>query len=315
MGIAPAAPAETKPSNEFKFEEFDDTFNFGDASFGHASKPSQDMTAPPASAAFDDAFGFPTSAAGQSGTTGGANPGLSFEDAFEVDTNGPQLQKAPQLQQQTQPPPQAEAPITFPVPQPYTGASAGPTSAAPQEQPVQNGAAKGTPSVRSGSPVATRDSASSVRPSSPPLSASSHQQQQQAIPPARPRPPKDGAKPGNSLAPEAAGSSRSSRLSIHFPFGRSKSSKDKKDKNKDKHSKDHDKHEARPPMPTIPGSYSASTDRLEEQAEVGTPTEDGDIPVLKQLMSLGFDRDRSVAALEASNYNFQRALNKLLASS
>jgi NACalpha-BTF3-like transcription factor len=66
-----------------------------------------------------------------------------------------------------------------------------------------------------------------------------------------------------------------------------------------------------PPVPIIPEGYS--NDRY-EAPDVGTPEQDGDIPPLKQLMELGFSREKAVTALENSNYNFQRALNKLLAA-
>jgi UBA/TS-N domain len=66
-----------------------------------------------------------------------------------------------------------------------------------------------------------------------------------------------------------------------------------------------------PPVPTIPEDYS--NDRY-EVPNLGTPEQDGDIPPLKQLMELGFTREKAVNALENSNYNFQRALNKLLAA-
>ena len=64
-----------------------------------------------------------------------------------------------------------------------------------------------------------------------------------------------------------------------------------------------------PPVPTIPEGHQS--DRYEPQ-DTGSPDQDGDIPPLKQLIELGFPREQALAALEGANYNFQKALNKLL---
>jgi epidermal growth factor receptor substrate 15 len=43
-----------------------------------------------------------------------------------------------------------------------------------------------------------------------------------------------------------------------------------------------------------------------------SPAVDDDVEPVKQLCSMGFTRTQAVAALEASSYDFQRALNSLL---
>jgi epidermal growth factor receptor substrate 15 len=39
---------------------------------------------------------------------------------------------------------------------------------------------------------------------------------------------------------------------------------------------------------------------------------ENDVETVKQLCSMGFSRTQAVAALEASSYNFQKALDNLL---
>ncbi|KIM32332.1 hypothetical protein M408DRAFT_6586 [Serendipita vermifera MAFF 305830] len=299
MGLMPAA-TNAAPANEaFKFDNFDDTFDFGETSFTHAKSQSTESATPvPApvptatSPTFDDAFGLP--AASPAAKVPAPKAPLSFDDAFEVSTNG---EHAPQAQSLAFPIAE-QAPVQTPVDVTHT-------------QPHQNGVAPTGSSVRSASPTAVRGSSSSARATSPPPPTSSPK-----LSAARPRPAKEATpRPGSSLTPDAAGPSRSSRLSIHFPFGRSKTTKEKKEKEKkDKHAKEHGHDTAggvMPPVPSIPEDYSG--DRY-EAPEIHTPDQDGDIPPLKQLMELGFSREKALTALENSNYNFQRALNKLLSA-
>lgn len=75
---------------------------------------------------------------------------------------------------------------------------------------------------------------------------------------------------------------RHSRLSIRLPFGRKKKSY--------------------PQPPPIPSQLSPASEEL--------VSDDDD--TVKQLTSMGFDREDAVAALERNSYDFQRALNSLL---
>lgn len=320
MGVLPTQPqqptAAATAEQSFKFDNFDDTFDFGDSSFTHARNKSNEITMPmpntsvPPSAAFDEAFGLSPAAAPVGGNTApapavAATP-LSFDDAFDVETTEPTA--APSFPQ-----PAPTMPIAASAP---AVAPESPTTTTHTHNTAQtsNGVGQNGSSIRSESPTAVRGSSSSARATSPPPRTSSPK-----IPAARPRPAKESAsaRPGSTLTPDSAGPSRSSRLSIHFPFGRSKSSKEKKDKEKkDKHAKEHQGREEHggvmpPPVPSIPTGYSM--ERL-ETGELGTVAEDGDVPALKQLMEYGFNREQAIEALEATGYSFQRALNKLLST-
>lgn len=44
----------------------------------------------------------------------------------------------------------------------------------------------------------------------------------------------------------------------------------------------------------------------------GAPGAEDDVEPVKQLSAMGFSRDQAVAALEAHDYDVQRALNSLL---
>lgn len=299
--------AKPATSNEpFKFDNFDETFDFGNTSL-HARTASNEAASPanaapaalaptsapaPAAAAFDDAFGVPNAFPASSAPKLAPIPTapLSFDDAFEVSTNERQVPKS----------------VSFAPPE-------SPTST----QQTHDAAPNGANSVRSLSPGAARGSSSSSgRPTSPNQTSASK------LPAATPRPPKENAaaRPGSKYETDGAGPSRS-RLSLHFPFGRSKSSKEKKEKEKDKkekdkHAKDHGHATGgvMPPVPAIPRSYGVINEQ-DETANFGTPGEDGDLPALKQLLELGFPREQAIEALENSGYSFQRALNKLVGQS
>lgn len=67
-------------------------------------------------------------------------------------------------------------------------------------------------------------------------------------------------------------------------------------------------------MPPLPTPQSAShLARVEEPSAVTPAVEDDVVPV-KQLAAMGFSRHQAVAALEAHDYDVQRALNSLLGS-
>lgn len=47
---------------------------------------------------------------------------------------------------------------------------------------------------------------------------------------------------------------------------------------------------------------------------MASPAVDDDVEPVKQLCGMGFSRTQAVAALEASSYDFQKALNSLVRS-
>ncbi|KAG6332398.1 hypothetical protein ID866_6692 [Astraeus odoratus] len=82
---------------------------------------------------------------------------------------------------------------------------------------------------------------------------------------------------------------RQSKRSIRLPFGKKK------------------KHEAAPPLP--PSGLSRQTAIAGQNGPPGT---EEDVEPVKQLSAMGFSRDQVVSALEANDYDVQRALNSLL---
>ncbi|PVG02985.1 hypothetical protein CPB86DRAFT_793911 [Serendipita vermifera] len=315
MGIMPATTA-TEPSSKepFKFEKtFDDTFDFGESSFSHSRNVSQEVTAPtngvtaPSSAAFNDAFGLPSAAPTTAAMSTVANPPsstmpLTFDDAFEVSTNG-----------QSANPSQS---TSFAIPASPTVSNE--PAHAPSNQSVGHGTVPTASSIRSASPTAVRDS-SSARASSPPPRAGSPKLSTSS---ARPRPPKESsARPASSLNPDSSSSHSKSRLSLHFPFGRSKTTKEKKEKEKkDKHAKDQNRGEpstggVMPPVPSMPSVPEAYLQDRLDGPDNATAGEDDDLPALRKLMEYGFSREEALGALESTGYSFQRALNKLIPAS
>lgn len=67
-------------------------------------------------------------------------------------------------------------------------------------------------------------------------------------------------------------------------------------------------------VPPVPASHSAHPARVEGQG-AATPAVDDDVEPVKQLAAMGFSRTQAVAALEAHDYDVQRALNSLLGAS
>jgi epidermal growth factor receptor substrate 15 len=69
------------------------------------------------------------------------------------------------------------------------------------------------------------------------------------------------------------------------------------------------KQDSMPPLPTPQsGTHLA---RVEEPSAV-TPAVEDDVEPVKQLAAMGFSRHQAVGALEAHDYDVQRALNSLL---
>lgn len=300
MGLTPGPTGEKQAGDSFaQFEDsFGDTFDFDGTKFAPLESPKTAtlpaVSATPATAAFDDAFGFPTPAPSvlpNVATPTTAVP-LSFDDAFEVSTNGTAATTS------TAVPETAAVPFPVPVSPKSLTSPTKPTSIVWGTGVADAGIKPPTPtSARSPSP--SREP--SIRTVSPPPRTSS--------PHARPSSPKvstsTAAGSTHSASPEIAGTStRSSRISIHFPsFGRKATKKDKKgkegDKEKDKHSK------IASVAPVIPASI------IEDGSE--TPTDgNGDVPAVKRLVDMGFTRDQAVNALEGVDYDFGRALNTLL---
>ncbi|KAI6164280.1 hypothetical protein EDD17DRAFT_1885190 [Pisolithus thermaeus] len=83
---------------------------------------------------------------------------------------------------------------------------------------------------------------------------------------------------------------RHSKLSLRLPFGRKK------------------KHDQAPPIP--PSSLAHRANPIREQT--GPPGTEDDDESVKQLSAMGFSRDATIAALEANDYDVQRALNRLV---
>lgn len=69
------------------------------------------------------------------------------------------------------------------------------------------------------------------------------------------------------------------------------------------------KQDTLPPVPTPHSGHHLP--RVDEPGIV-TPAVDDDVEPVKQLAAMGFSRNQAVTALEANDYDFQRALNSLL---
>ncbi|KAG2149296.1 hypothetical protein DEU56DRAFT_869486 [Suillus clintonianus] len=126
----------------------------------------------------------------------------------------------------------------------------------------------------------------SLRSGSPPRRATSPPPR--AISPKLQRPSSSSAKDGTHDKP--APPPRHSKLSIRLPFGKRK----KQDS-----------------VPPIPPSNLSQNVTVMEQPRV-TPGVEDDVEPVKQLSAMGFSRNQAVAALEAHDYDVQRALNSLL---
>jgi epidermal growth factor receptor substrate 15 len=94
------------------------------------------------------------------------------------------------------------------------------------------------------------------------------------------------------LEAAAAQPPRSSKLSLHFPWGNNKDKDKTKSSNKDKNA----------PAASLPQQH-------DDEGQEG-----GDIEGVQQLVVMGFPRDQAVQALEANGFDVQRALNSLLSA-
>jgi len=158
--------------------------------------------------------------------------------------------------------------------------------------PPQSDAAKQFPSISPATsprgPASPHANASSIRSGSPQPRATS--------PPPRVASPK-AQRPSttsSSSAKDAAHEKpppppRHSKISLRLPFTKKK------------------KQET---MPPIPASRVAGS----EQPGAATPAVDEDVEPVRQLAAMGFSRGQAVTALEAHDYDVQRALNSLLGS-
>ncbi|KAG2115224.1 uncharacterized protein F5147DRAFT_676647 [Suillus discolor] len=126
----------------------------------------------------------------------------------------------------------------------------------------------------------------SIRSTSPPRRATSPPPR--AVSPKLQRPSSSSTKePAHDKPPPPP---RHSKLSIRLPFGKKK------------------KQDSVPPIP--PSSLSQNV-TVTQEARV-TPGVEDDVEPVKQLSAMGFSRTQAVEALEAYDYDVQRALNKLL---
>lgn len=64
-------------------------------------------------------------------------------------------------------------------------------------------------------------------------------------------------------------------------------------------------------MPPVPSSNLSQSSTVAEEPSAIRGVED-DVEPVKQLSAMGFSRNQAVAALEAHDYDVQRALNSLL---
>ncbi|KAG1749118.1 uncharacterized protein EDB91DRAFT_1112566 [Suillus paluster] len=125
---------------------------------------------------------------------------------------------------------------------------------------------------------------------------SSSPQRRAVSPPPRAISPKMQRPSNSSTTREAAHEKpapppRHSKLSIRLPFGKKK----KQDS----------------AVPPIPPSNMSRNLTVAEESNV-TPGVEDDVEPVKQLSAMGFSRTQAVAALEAHDYDVQRALNSLL---
>ncbi|EIW85357.1 hypothetical protein CONPUDRAFT_135123 [Coniophora puteana RWD-64-598 SS2] len=336
FGKMPSTGHDSNDSSKFTFDStFDDNFDFASASATSAAAPGAASAFPPPPAAqhanghalFGDKASMPAGA-GQPAANGQAQQGpglqnqtsISFDDAFMVGSPSASA-PAPSAQAVKQ-----DAPaISFDDVFGGDGANAlkldnsfaSPTIPSSNPTPTFN-ANGGAPTTNvfappPGSPPASSDGARAfpgalTPPTSPRASSSrSSGPERAASPPPRVGSPriqrpstsssqKDGKEhdhPREKPAPPP----RHSKLSIRLPFGKKK----KQDAAAAA--------SAAPPMP--PSSLGHQLAPLEEPSNV-TPAVEDDVEPVKQLAAMGFSRNQAVAALEAHDYDVQRALNTLL---
>lgn len=216
---------------------------------------------------------------------------LSFDDAFGPSREIPAFTAIP-------------APAPIPVP-PFLSAAAAAPAVAPHRDPLS-------------------DNEEDNRP----LSQSIDRERRRSMSPPIPRsrmsisPPPASKSSGKGQVTKDDGGSKSSKLSLHFPFGKHKN------KNKDKASSGSSKKGgvALPDSPNIDehGSYRAPppvhpSQRPRRASHMPAPSDvigsggpDDDIAAVKTLVNMGFTRQQAVDALEQNSYDVPTALNKLL---
>ncbi|KXN90475.1 hypothetical protein AN958_04147 [Leucoagaricus sp. SymC.cos] len=260
------SPPPSAASAQFTFDGFEDSFDFGAA--GVSSPPVQTTTSP-AQPSFDDIFASPSPAAPaqQQRTTSAPftngsmapteTPKLtSFDDAFASFDANPNLK--------------LESSFITTTSTNTEGQTTSSSKPFPSSGPVSPKAADAS----SPRPSVNRPSSPSLRPASPPARVTS------------PAPRKStSSKDSHEKLKEPA--TRSSKLSIRFPFG----------KKKNKH-----------PEP-VPSTLSPPA---EESHRTATPAGDDDAEAVKQIIDMGFSRSQAVEALEKSGYDVTRAINSLL---
>ncbi|KAI6110079.1 hypothetical protein F5141DRAFT_1215529 [Pisolithus sp. B1] len=153
-----------------------------------------------------------------------------------------------------------------------------------------------SPAPDSGQPFPAMSSPTSLRGSSRVLSGRPTSPHPRATSPpprvASPKTLRSSTSSSRDVHEKPAPPPRHSKLSLRLPFGRKK------------------KHDQAPPIP--PSSLAHRANPIREQT--GPPGSEDDDESVKQLAAMGFSRDATIAALEANDYDVQRALNRLVGS-
>jgi epidermal growth factor receptor substrate 15 len=215
---------------------------------------------------------------------------FSFVQAFSSDlsSSAPAITEAPTHTTPSQPPPVPDAPTpsfddAYGLNGAQTDSGFGTTSSRTSSIPLAQSPLSTTPTSNpirgSTSPRDTVNFPVSPPHGTPPVSS----------PPRVSSPPK--GRPSTSSSKESGKEQgRHSKLSIRLPFGKKKKTQDS--------------------LPPPPSQHLSPI--VDESIRRASPAVEDDVEPVKQLCSMGFSRTRAVAALEASSYDFQKALNSLL---
>jgi epidermal growth factor receptor substrate 15 len=159
-----------------------------------------------------------------------------------------------------------------------------------------------------------------------PLSQSIDRAKRRSISPpimrSRMSPPPAAKSSGKGQPAKDDGGSKSSKLSLHFPFGKNKKNKDKAGTGSSKKSgtalpdspsiDEHGSYRAPPPITSSQRPRRASQVPPAGQDVIGSGGPDDDIAAVRTLVNMGFTRQQAVDALEQNSYDVPAALNKLL---
>ncbi|KAH7909145.1 hypothetical protein BJ138DRAFT_1156028 [Hygrophoropsis aurantiaca] len=299
----------TQPASSFSFAPaFDDNFDFGTATSSspfppppstvgdaNGGVPSAKNVATPANGT-PDIFSHPVNNLAPPTSPPQAGPLASFDEAFSTASWNPPITSA--AEQSTS----AADPGAISFEDAFGGLESSQAlkldnSFSSRSSKAFTSAASPAPS-EAGKPFPTVSPPTSPRGSSSPRVTSirsASPQPRATSPPPRVTSPKLQRPSTSSSTKEVAHEKpppppRHSKLSIRLPFGKKK------------------KQDSVPPLPS-----SHLSQQLTTVAEPSaTPALEDDVEPVKQLSAMGFSRNQSVAALEAHDYDVQRALNSLL---